>query len=894
MDIQITNLINKFTALHLKDLIKAVRACKTAADERAVIAKESAYIRTSFKEDDSNESRNNNISKLLYIHMLGYPAHFGQIECLKLVASQRFSDKRLGYLGIMLLLDENQEILTLVTNSLKNDLNHANMYVVGLALCTLGNISSVEMARDLSNEVEKLLGSTSSYIRKKSALCALRIIKKVPDLTENYIQKAKKLLGEKHHGVLLTAVTLLTEMCKNNQSVVKEIRKYVPHLVKILRGLITSEISAEHTVNNVSDPFLQVKILRLLRILGHKNQRASEAMNDILAQVVTNTEGTKNTGNAVLYEAVLTIIHIESENSLRVLAINILGRFLANNDNNIKYVALMTLTTVADTGFASTSTLQRHRKIILDCLKDVDISIRHRALDLSFSLLNSQNIRAMTRELLNYLEVTPANEKSSVIRRICESASIWKPNSRWEIDTICRVLTISGNSVEQDIINHFIKLISVSPGDLQQYITKKLYSILSQDDDKTLEQEGLILAGAWCIGEYGDMLVSNDTDKVLGGLLSDNTSNNEDGEDSTVDVKPSEDDIIMLLNKLIEHFCNNNNICEYILTALAKLTTRLSSSSKEKCRSIISRYVVNTDMEIQQRAVEYNEYLKLDEATLTSLMERIPPLEGASKLLSSRRQGKSKDSLDDGIDLLDDIDNNDSSAPDNLPSANDLLGLSGPTATGTSNSSNNIMDLLGGLSIGGSSMPTSNPTQNSSGGMNLDSLLGNINTSSTTPANPAKSNSLDLLGDIFGGGSTNTNTSSATPVNIMSPLTSSGLTSPISATTRKTYIAYEKNGLKLEFIPKQEPNNITVVKGIFSSNTTINQINLQIAVQKALRLQMNSPSGNTVSPGNNVTQFFKLLNPNKVPIKLRLKISYQLSSGQTINEIVEFNSFMDL
>ncbi|XP_069881615.1 AP-1 complex subunit gamma-like 2 isoform X1 [Dipodomys merriami] len=775
-------------SLTLQDLIEEIRGAKTQAQEREVIQKECAHIRASFRDGDPLQ-RHRQLAKLLYVHMLGYPAHFGQMECLKLIASPRFTDKRVGYLGAMLLLDERHDAHLLITNSIKNDLSQGIQPVQGLALCTLCTMGSVEMCRDLATEVEKLFLQPSPYVRKKAILTAVHMIRKVPELSNIFLPPCAKLLHERHHGVLLGTITLIMELCERSPEALRHFRKVVPQLVQILRTLVTTGYSTEHSISGVSDPFLQVQILRLLRILGRNHEESSETMNDLLAQVATNTDTSRNAGNAVLFETVLTIMDIRSAAGLRVLAVNILGRFLLNSDKNIRYVALTSLLRLVQSDH---SAVQRHRPVVVECLQETDASLSRRALELSLALVNSSNVRAMMQELQAFLESCPPDLRADCASGILLAAERFAPTKRWHIDTILHVLTKAGTHVRDDAVANLTQLIGGAQ-ELHAYSVRRLYSALAED----ISQQPLVQVAAWCIGEYGDLLVEG---------------NCEDTEPLQVE----EEDILALLETVLQSHMSLPATRGYALTALMKLSTRLQGDNN-RIRKVVSIYGSCLDVELQQRAVEYNTLFQKYDHMRAAILEKMPLVErGGAQVEEEAKERQT------AAQLLEEA----APAPPE-PQASKLLDL---------------LDLLDGTPGNTQHPPLLDPSP--------EGALVNLLDLPCVPLPPAPIPNLKV---------------------------------------------FEREGVQLNmsFIrPPETPSLLLItVTTTNSSGGDVTHFICQAAVPKSLQLQLQAPSGNTVPAqgGLPITQLFKILNPNKAPLRLKLRLTYN-HLGHSVQEIFEVNN----
>lgn len=478
----------------------------------------------------------------------------------------------------------------LVTNSLKNDLNSQDQYVIGLALTALGNICSSEMARDLSPEVDRLLGSPNPYIRKKAALCARRIIHKTPDMMEVFVDRAMEQLHERNHAVVLTGVTLMIDIATTEKLFRAVIAQSAPLLCRILKVLVSGGFAAEYDVSGVSDPYLQVKILHLLRLLSENDESIGDSISDILAQVATNVDNNKPAGNAVLYECVKTIMAVKGIGGLRVLAVNTLGRFLGYRDNNMRYISLSLL---LDTISEDPQAMQRHKSVVLECVRDDDDSIRRKALDLVFALVNPGNAKEIVQELIEYLKICDKSFREELADKTCILIQKLSINPSWYIDSMLKILVQCGEYVSEDACRSLIVTI-LNAEDLHQYAAD-MYLIAWQDY-KEGSNAALTQVSLWLCGEY----IQAEKVPIF----------------------------IDLASKVISNAYLPQSCHSYALVALGKVCARTKSSvDREKIYSIVTKMNKSISIESQNRSMEIS-CLYPHKTVYDSVFGPIPALEG--------------------------------------------------------------------------------------------------------------------------------------------------------------------------------------------------------------------------------------------------------------------------
>lgn len=225
---------------------------------------------------------------------------------------------------------------------------------------------------------------------------------------------------------------------------------------------------------------MQTKILRLMGFIGERESSAVENLNDALANAATNTDGSKTTGYAVLYECVRTIVSVDCESGLRTLAVNLLGRFLMKKDNNIRYVALSTLKRIVE---YDPDAVKRHRGTIVDCLRDPDVSIRRRALELVVALVDEDNVKKLTGEMLNFLIVADKNTCSDICLKIASTARRFAPSLRWEIEVLMTVYSVAGNYCQKEIFARLIFLIGQADEKDHMGIIHKMFTKTTEELD---------------------------------------------------------------------------------------------------------------------------------------------------------------------------------------------------------------------------------------------------------------------------------------------------------------------------------------------------------------------------------------------------------------------------
>ena len=588
--------------------------------------------------------------------MFGYDMSWASFNVLEVMSSQKYQQKRVGYLGAVQSFRPDTEVLMLAENLLKKDLSSPLPITIALPLAAIPHVISPSMANSLLSDLLPRLTHSHAAIRKKTIVTLYRLALVYPETLRPAWPKIKERLSDENEDASVTA-SIINVVCELGWRRPQDFLPLAPRLFDLL----------VQGGNN----WMAIKIIKLFAVLTPLEPRLVKKLVPPLTTLIKTTPAM-----SLLYECINGIIQggilegsegsIEG-NEIAKLCVGKLRSMLATEgDPNLKYVALLAFAKIVT---SHPFLVSQHQDVILECIDDPDISIRTRALDLVVDMVNADNLVIIVERLMEQLQnaplasetddpaydrgahngVIPAADsdeedmeealqkherrsnqapplpddyRTSVIIRILDMCSRDTyaniSDFEWLIEILVQLVkqvpSISKTGFEQEFdftnfknnpdisfrIGYELQNVAVRVKSMRYEATKAAQSLVLVEQRESLFPvsgnggRGVLASAAWIVGEYADILPN--PDDVMGSLMHSSTSQ-----------LP-----VALLNiyiqaipKVLARLVSSQ---QYSWTAERKMTTVLLLA---RVTHFLEPLTTHPSLEIQERSVEFLELLRL-------------------------------------------------------------------------------------------------------------------------------------------------------------------------------------------------------------------------------------------------------------------------------------------
>ncbi|KAA0177391.1 hypothetical protein FNF27_01169 [Cafeteria roenbergensis] len=621
----------------LTNYITELRASKNREDEEARVDKELGNIRAKFTAARLSEyDRRKYVWKMMYTSMLGYEVDFGLSEVLNLIQFPGFKDKCVGYTAATVLMSAASDTMPAMLRAMRGDIAAADPMLQCLALTASANFGGSKIADDIGDTVRSVLfgAMVPTAVRKKAALVLLRLFRvkpsllPVPDYTSRLIDMLElPTLGEKQAVLCL----ILGVLAKNG---VEHFAPLLPRLITMLNAVaVDSHADPHYVYHKVACPWYRVRILRALRHFPFPTDKTVQVpLTDVLTDVLRGTPVTKslnhnNASHAILFEAINIVIRYGTNGpaSLRERAVEHLSQYVNIREPNVRYLGLEGLTRMASLPGTREQVL-RQQKAILISLKERDISLRRRALDLLFATCGRDNAEEIVGELVTHLITADSAIRSEMVLKIAILAERFAPNLRWYVDVVLKLLAHAGDHVSDDIWHRAVQIVTNNPP-LQRYAAVKMFQAV----ETSMAHETAVKVAAYILGEFGFLLQEPAAGESATG----------DADDATT-VSGSKQ--FVALHQHFDRVAPESRVL--LLSAYAKLQHLYEAELDHVLTPIFEAHTTVLNEELQQRAVEYLSLKAQSDDLKGRVLEAMPAFEERESVLEARLKDTSKTAKD--------------------------------------------------------------------------------------------------------------------------------------------------------------------------------------------------------------------------------------------------------